>query len=295
MLAREPFAKILPLVRLTRPQNGLAVALGFLVGAALSNNLGAADLFAGIAIMLMIHSAATVQNDLNDIAVDRANDRQTGLLSGLIKVRQVNWLVLWLYVAAGALALLAPNWFVHLAAIGWFAGLAWAYNAKPLQLSRQPVLSIIVMGLCYGVTPLVYGYLLGGEAMAGWFGALAAFWFLRRSSISILKDYKDAKGDKRHDKRTFYLAFGPRVTALTSVLLAFAGYAGLVAVLWPRLGEWPLLFILPGLLMLLNLWRHLRLLSTDDEQQLNILFHRSFAGENKFQMLLIVCLLLSYN
>ena len=153
------------------------------------------------------------------------------------------------------------------------------------------------MGLCYGALPFIYGYLLAnGNFKSAGFLLMALFWFLTRVSTAIMKDYKDATGDRLFNKKTFYLRYGGDMTAWVSIITSTIAYIGVVAVLLLLEPKTIVLFITLALASLLasrNIMLRLSLTKTRSEKRLNSIFHKSVFRHNQFEAAVLLCLVLS--
>jgi 4-hydroxybenzoate polyprenyltransferase len=187
-----------------------------------------------MSVVLLLHSAATLDNDLEDLEIDRSNHRTGMLLSGALSAEHARTLSYSLYILALLTTSLLPLRFGHLGFATAFLLLGWIYNRRPLQFSRRPIASIITLGACYGALPLAYGLWLGGSELIDPNSlGLIGIWFTGRIGVSILKDFKDARGDRAHHKRTFYLAYGRSHTIWLSLIAGLISYAAILASL-PR-------------------------------------------------------------
>jgi 4-hydroxybenzoate polyprenyltransferase len=293
-----PISTIRTYVDLTRPQNASGSVLTYGIGffLAVSEKLSF-DFFVGLTVMLALHSMATVQNDIEDYGIDRANNRQSLLQSKILSIKTAKLFMLGLAVFALAVALISQHRELHLLAIACLAAIAWLYNSSPVRASRRPVLSIFVMGICFGVLPFVYGYFVAqGKVTANYFFAFVAFCFLSRVGTAIMKDYKDAAGDRLFNKRTFYLHFGRKLTGWTSIVSSSIAYLGLVFVVLATRTKSVMLIVtlaLAALLALRNIYKRLGLVKTDNEKRLNIIFHEGVFMHNQFEAAILLCLILS--
>jgi 4-hydroxybenzoate polyprenyltransferase len=280
-------------VNFTRPANALAVLLGYSAGYFLTPVRLHPAYFISLVILLLLHSAATVQNDIEDIEIDKANRRSSILINNTANKKQAEYLAWALLFAALGLALLSPQRKINLLFIALFFTFSWLYSRPPFSFSRRPVLSILTMGLCYGALPLIYGYAVsaGRSNYAVWF---AVTWFGLRVSTSILKDFKDAPGDKLHGKRTFYLVFGRKATALVSIFMSSCFYLLAIILVITKFGIRPpviILAIVVSIAALRNVMTRLRMLGTQSEKTLAAIFGRSFYQQNQFDALILLCLI----
>ncbi|MEO8691380.1 MAG: UbiA family prenyltransferase [Candidatus Saccharimonas sp.] len=265
--------------RISRPYNSLIPLLLLYIGATL---VGASDwmIVVGMVILFVLHSVATIANDVEDMAIDKANKRDVSVISSITK-RQAWWIlglitVATIIVSAVFLNLLFTFMLLYLLV------LSGAYNMRPQQLSRRPISSIVVLGICYGMLPLLMGASLGTLMP---FNAilLSVFLAISRTSLSMLKDYKDASGDAAHHKRTFLLVYGRTRVRQVSVALAAIGYAGTIIMSGLLLGGqfWPWGVVSIALALWLLVER-LRLSPTKSYRVLNVQFHRSLQFEALF-------------
>lgn len=225
----SPFAQ--QIYTLSRPTNAalpaFALLTGFLVG---GGSFRIVDwlLIALMASGLLFHSGLTIANDLNDRDVDSDNGVATILTRGTkADVRRVQLAALLLCLVGLGLTVLLPLYVQ--ASLLLMAILAIMYNFRPFMFSRRPVSSIAALGALYGSLPFFVGYFMYARDVTMYAVAMAVFWGIARASLSILKDFKDVKGDKKHGKRTFLLHFGRQTTIVTSNVLAGVGLVGVGA------------------------------------------------------------------
>jgi 4-hydroxybenzoate polyprenyltransferase len=287
--------RLVAYIELTRPYNALVFATTFSIGYFWTSSKAIGlDYWAGIIILVLLHSLATIQNDLEDIVIDRANKRSGALINHTITPAQARKGMFILWAAAIFMALIAPQATTHLLVVSVLLLLAWTYNRPPLLLSRKPISSVIVMALSYGLAPLAYGFIVSSHRVPSYMVLLFIFWFILRVSTVILKDYKDAHGDKAHNKRTFYLRYGADATARVSVIAATIGYAGVLALLW-RIGQRNtssyFMLVVATLLGIRNVFFRLKLLAAKDNKERHSIFKRSLSRQTQFELGVIICLL----
>ncbi len=244
-------------------------------------------LFAAISLVL-VHSVITVWNDI----CDEAGDIHNGIdrLSELRALGLYDSMRHWLYVFTGVSIVslwLLPVWSSLLLVLLGFLG--WLYNSSPVQASRRPIASIILLAWSYGGLPVLLGMTLGDTTILG--VGLVVAWTLGRGSLSILKDYKDAAGDARSNKRTFLLRFGGTLTAQVSIFLGIVSSILTLLVLGFFI-QLPIVFNV--LLIVVSVWLvvvRLRLRSLRGYVELNRLFHRCVEYQLLFDGLVAACLL----
>lgn len=284
-------------VQLTRPQNASGSVLTYCIGYFLLARKFSYDFFIGLLILLALHSLATVQNDIEDFEIDRANNRKSILQKGSLTIHDAKLYVQALAFLAIVSALLSPHRRLHLIAIAGLLAIAWLYNVNPVRASKKPLLSIFTMGVCYGALPFIYGYFVAqGNITTNYFFAFVLFLFLARISTSIMKDYKDIAGDKAFHKDTFYLDYGRKTTGWTSIFSSAIAYIGLLTILIALRPKTNILFfimlVLVGLLALRNIIQRLALVKIQSEKGLNTVFHKSVFRHNQFEAAVLLCLIL---
>ncbi len=289
-------ADIQPYVQLTRPQNVSGSVITYCIGYFFAIHTLSPDFFVGLIILLALHSLATLQNDIEDFEIDKANKRQSVLQDHHLSISGAKFFVQALVLMAVVFALLSSHRRIHLTVILGLLLVAWLYNLNPIRASKKPIASILIMGLCYGALPFIYGYLVAsGKPLSATFLLLAILFFLARISTAIMKDYKDVKGDKLFNKKTFYLRYGANLTAWTSFITAVIAYIGIIGMLLLR-SRTVALFVTLLLVIILALrstMLRLALTKTKNEKKLNVIFHKSVFGHNQFEAAVLLCLILS--
>ena len=282
--------KVTAYVELIRPYNVTAGLLIFLIGYYFQPH--ATDwvqLSFGAIMLILFHSAATVQNDSEDAPIDKANNLGRPLPE-IISLAQARKFMQILF--AGAFVVSIFNLALNRFFVPFLVALIWLYNAKPFYFSRKPILSILTLGAISTGAPLVYGFLLAGNTISTFAIVWMLSWFLIRISITLLKDYKDEKGDRLFHKRTFYLTYGKRVTAITSIRLAAIGYICLFAVSY-FLKHTTWLLAIPFLFALISFLPRFSLIKIKDNKVANVIFHDILVKENRFELIYLLWIIFS--
>ncbi len=260
---------ITAVVVLIRPYNSLLPLSALYIGGAI---VGASTqlISIGMIILFAAHSALTLANDIEDIEVDVSNGRDVTNYRLVRKNLALSIVVL--LVAGGFVTslVLLPVEFSVLFLISLV--LSWAYNSKPLQLSRRPISSIVILGICYGMIPLLMGVALN-SVLTGSVLVLGLFFGVGRASLSILKDYKDARGDAKHGKKTFLLSYGRTNVQRVSIMLAFVGYAGTIVTIFCISNSVSIWSLICGVIAVYLLMQRLRLKPAKSYEMLNRQFH----------------------
>ena len=279
-------------IELLRPYIALPPLIAFIIAAKVGNqSLSVVSTLMGSLVLLLIVTAATIYNDIEDRAIDRDNRPPLEQFITFTSVVRAAYVTCVIYTLAAILALLSGNHYaIAFVLIGLI--LSWAYNSAPLRLSRRPLSSIITLGVSYGSLPILFG----GQSVSPLVLGLAAAWFLQRCGISVLKDYKDVIGDAKHRKRTFLLAYGPKATATISLLLGTIGGVAALVLLHSRLAVGPLsanvmTVVLSAGLVGLLIYRS-KLLRSDTKQSAK-LFGTIFEYQNIYDGILLICLIQS--
>lgn len=220
----------LRLIRLSRLFDAAFPVVSFFLGAAVVGQLKSPNLLLLALVVVILNSVAMIWNDIEDRRVDADNGRPELAESNVALLRRLKTYIAILIVTGLLLA-----WVVNIAA--FIVALAtvciiWIYNSKPVQASRRPIMSIVILSGAGALLPYLFGISLGNidihVLVAG------VFWWLGRISLSVLKDYKDARGDARHHKKTFLLRYGARKAALLSVISLCIGYVGFICVIYHK-------------------------------------------------------------
>lgn len=286
-------SKINSFVQLTRPYNATAVLLSFSIGYFFSlQQILNINYFAGAIIVLLLHSSATIQNDIEDFKIDKINAPEKPLQGKRISLKEAKIFQLILVICALAISLI--NFYIHFIFVVLMFIASYLYNKKPFLLSRKSFSSLAILGLVYSLGPILYGYILSKAQLTLVFILILIFWFFLRVSISIMKDYKDKKGDKIFNKKTFYLTFGNTTVAWTSIILSIFGYLGILLMsLFIRRPNWILVFLL--VVAIRNVYSRVNLLTIRDDKKANIIFHKAFFGQNQFEALYFLWLIFLSN
>lgn len=286
--------RVYDMALLSRPINAVQPLFLVIIGAICSGVVPAADwhLLIALAVILLIHGATTMWNDIEDLAIDKRNRVKTLLTRGFVTRKTV-----WRVVIGQLIAALVGS--VFLPPLAWVATgllifLGWSYNALPLRFSRRPIASMVVLAVSYGFLPLMVGAGLGRVNV--FVVLLGVFWSLSRVSLSILKDYKDAVGDAASNKRTFLLFYGHSRVRLISMLSAVVGNGGALAILVMLLSRGELMWcsVAAGVALLAITCRRARLYLPASYQELNILFHQCLALQLGIEGGVVVWLIIPY-
>jgi len=189
-------------------------------------------------------SGTFVINQIRDQDSDRINNKLPHLAEGVVSEAEARTLS-WLLLIGGILFILRAGWehFLSMALLLLF--LIWAYNLPPLRLKKRFLAGPFTIGLA---ACLVFLQSTGFNRFA-WEELIALF--LSVTSICLLTELPDRKGDQQTGRRTMAVVSGETATLRLSTSLMAA------ATLLALSGEFYLLLI-PALVSTLL---QLRLLS----------------------------------
>ncbi len=176
----------------------LAVLLGGYVA-----GTGAWDMIALAALAtLFVSAAANAWNDYRDVEIDRINQPQRPLPSGMVSVRAA----LIFSVTLAALSILLAALISPLALAIAVASniLLYVYS---VWLKSTVLLGNATVALISAMSPVFGGVAAGNAGPSLWLGAIIFVGIFAREVLKTLADYE---GDKAHNVRTISTAIGPR-------------------------------------------------------------------------------------
>jgi len=239
------------LIKLSRLFDAAFPLVSLFLGVVVIGQLDNLGLFLLMPIVVILNSVVMIWNDIEDREVDADNGRPELARSNTALLQRLNVYLSVLIATSLVLAWLV-NIFAFMLVIATVC-ITWIYNSRPIQASRRPVLSIIILSGAGAFLPYLFGLSLGGVGDHALIAGL--FWWLGRISLSVLKDYKDARGDARHHKKTFLLCYGARKVAFVSVIALCVGYGGFLCLMYPLANmSWGLL----GLIVAIGLFAYMR-------------------------------------
>jgi 4-hydroxybenzoate polyprenyltransferase len=276
---------------LSRPYNSLAPILLLCIGA-LFSQAPFVELTFAIVVAILIHSATSILNDVEDAPVDKTNLVDSPLQKGSVSLQTAvlvsyGLFLVAIYISIITLPLITSCIFLILIFLGW------TYNSKPFQFSRKPIGSIVVLGISYGLIPVIVGLSIGGWVSVWAAIFLTIFLALIRTSLSILKDYKDVVGDSKHNKKTFLLVYGRTAVQRITLVFASIGYIGATLTVGILI-RGPINFtVIAFLLSAWLIYERTKFNPRKSYEQLNHQFHRCLALQLIFDGYLIAWLSIS--
>jgi 4-hydroxybenzoate polyprenyltransferase len=273
--------------KLARVENAILPMFALVAGFTITKAADYTRLALAALVLILVHSVLTIWNDIADEAGDTHNN-----ITRMSDLRNSgDYDVLRLFIGGSVciiiLALIfLPNTSKLLVSMSLLLG--WAYNVPPIHGSHRPVLSIVLLGLAYGTIPFLLGASLGHIGLTTFY--LAVGWTLGRSSLSLLKDYKDATGDAVAKKRTFLLVYGGTLTAKLSFSLALLGYAISAIIVVTQVQHTLTTILLLGGVAAWLLYERTRLFKAKHYNSLDQIFHDCLKYQLVFDGLVILCL-----
>lgn len=190
------------LYKLSRPMSTLTGVLAVVLGGYVAGT-GAWDKVALAALAtLFVSAAANSWNDYRDIDIDRINQPQRPLPSGMVSPRAaLTFSIVLAALSIGLSALISP---AALAIAVASNILLYVYS---VWLKSTVLLGNATVALISAMSPVFGGVAAGNARPSLWLGAIIFVAILGREVLKTLADYE---GDKAHKVRTISTAVGPR-------------------------------------------------------------------------------------
>jgi geranylgeranylglycerol-phosphate geranylgeranyltransferase len=190
------------LFKLSRPLSTLTGVLAVVLGGYVAGT-GAWDKIALAALAtLFVSAAANAWNDYRDIDIDRINQPQRPLPSGMVSPRAA---LIFSIVLAGLSILLAA--FISPAALVIAVASNMLLYVYSVWLKSTVLLGNAAVALISAMSPIFGGVAAGNVRPSLWLGAIIFVGILGREVLKTLADYE---GDRAHQVRTIATAIGPR-------------------------------------------------------------------------------------
>ena len=190
------------LYKLSRPLSTLTGVLAVVLGGYVAGT-GAWDKIALAALAtLFVSAAANAWNDYRDIDIDRINQPQRPLPSGMVSPRAA--LIFSVTLAVLSVALAA---FLGPLALGIAAASNLLLYVYSVRLKSTVLLGNATVALISAMSPVFGGVAAGNVRPSLWLGAIIFVGILGREVLKTLADYE---GDQAHQVRTIATAIGPR-------------------------------------------------------------------------------------
>ena len=190
------------LYKLSRPLSTLTGVLAVVLGGYVAGT-GAWDKIALAALATLLAAAsANAWNDYRDIDIDRINQPQRPLPSGMVSLRAA--LIFSIVLATLSIVLAALISPIALAIAVGSIILLYVYS---VWLKSTVLLGNATVALISALSPIFGGVAAGNAGPSLWLGAIVFVGIFAREVLKTLADYE---GDNAHNVRTISTAVGPR-------------------------------------------------------------------------------------
>ena len=206
------------LYKLSRPLSTLTGVLAVVLGGYVAGT-GAWDKIALAALATLLAAAsANAWNDYRDIDIDRINQPQRPLPSGMVSLRAA--LIFSIVLATLSIVLAALISPIALAIAVGSIILLYVYS---VWLKSTVLLGNATVALISALSPIFGGVAAGNAGPSLWLGAIVFVGIFAREVLKTLADYE---GDNAHNVRTISTAVGPR--AARTVFFFLLGMTAIV-------------------------------------------------------------------
>ena len=204
--------RILGFIRIIRPVNGLMMSLAVFVGAWLSLNTPVfpdllQNLLLGALTAFTLSGASMAINDYCDYEIDKINEPNRPLPSGVVKLEESLFLAA-VMMLIGLVASLLINWKILLIAlISISVSTIYAFRGKQTGLPGNMLVSFCV------AIPFIYGSLIVSDIIDLKILLFSAMAFLSNIGREVTKGIVDVSGDRIKNMRTVAVIYGEKVAA----------------------------------------------------------------------------------
>ena len=206
------------LYKLSRPLSTLTGVLAVLLGGYVAGTGEWGRIAVAAVATLFVSAAANAWNDYRDIDIDRINQPQRPLPSGMVSPRAA--LVFSVTLAALSIVLAAFLGPLALAIAVASNVLLYVYS---VWLKSTVLLGNATVALISAMSPVFGGVAAGNVRPSLWLGAIIFVGILGREVLKTLADYE---GDRAHGVRTIATAIGPR--AARTIFFCLLGATAIV-------------------------------------------------------------------
>lgn len=190
------------LYKISRPLTTFSGALAVVMGGYVAKTGAWDKVLLATAVTILISSSANAWNDVQDIEIDRVNQPQRPLPSGMVSPRAAIIFSLILSIIALLLAL-----FINPVAF-WIAFgsilLLYVYSWK---LKSTVLLGNVAVAIVSGLSAIFGGVAAGNPQPALWIAAIIGIGIMGREILKTLADYE---GDLQHHCRTIATVWGKK-------------------------------------------------------------------------------------
>lgn len=199
------------LYKLSRPISTLTGILAVILGGYVAGT-GAWDKIALAALVtLLVAASSNAFNDYRDIEIDRINQPQRPLPSGMVSLRAAL-----IFSIATALLSIVIAAFINPVALAIAVASNLLLYVYTIRLKSTVLLGNATVALISAMSPVFGGVAAGNVRPSLWLGAIVFVGILGREVLKTLADYE---GDLAHDVRTISTVWGRRVARVVFFIL----------------------------------------------------------------------------
>lgn len=226
-------SKTLSLAKSLRPRVILFSWLVFAAIVVIDLGLQFYVLAAGLLWFICVYGIVVIFNDLSDVKVDQLNHRDVPFAKGEVNREELLRLAIGLSVVATLCGIVLGM--DSLLVMVVYILLGWLYSG-PANFKSRGLLAVVVLGLCYGVTPWILSAIASHNPIDTEYVWFMASSFVFAAGIVLLKDFKDESGDRKAGKLTLLVKYGPTFARLFIIIMTSIGYLSLI-IFWASQGE----------------------------------------------------------
>jgi geranylgeranylglycerol-phosphate geranylgeranyltransferase len=191
---------------------GFAVFVGAVLANPLFLDAGWLGILFGFLTGFTLTAASMAINDYYDRKIDAVNEPSRPIPSGLVSLKEVAGLVVFLSLVGFVFAVLVSLLCLFVAVVSWIIVIAYVTVGKRSGLPGNFLVSACV------ATPFVYGSVTvaGGVELNVWLFVLMVF--LSNTGREITKGIVDVKGDAVEGVKTLAVRYGERSAAVVAVV-----------------------------------------------------------------------------
>ncbi len=219
--------------RLIRPRMMILPLIIYTSVLIINNGFSIRYFFLGWVLLLSTYGVAVIQNNISDTKIDKVNKRSDNpLATGSLNANDARRALMVSYVvgiiAAFLIQPLATLWFIVCVFLGWL------YSGK-FAFKNKGYLALLILAICYGIMPWVLSTIASGTTLHLKLVIIMLSSFLYVLGIISLKDFQDAKGDKKHSKMTVLVQKGSIFTQRFILFFTCVGYLVLlIFTIWQK-------------------------------------------------------------
>ncbi len=212
--------KLVSFIDLGRPWNAISVILVSFLGASLVSeaSISLINYLILSVVILFIYMGSSCLNDIFDKAIDVINMPYRPLIRGSLKVIEAGYFATFCYIVGILIsALISLPFFISILVMSL---LSIMYSVPPFSLKNKGFLGNLTLGFVSGFVTFYSGYVLIANNLSInplilIIGILLGFLF---TFFSVLKDFKDMKGDRIYRKNTLVVKYGVRIPAIINLI-----------------------------------------------------------------------------